>query len=58
MSFVRLSDFSGSIEVVIFPRVLEEFKSFVLPEACIALKGKISKRNDETTFIAEKIKAL
>jgi DNA polymerase-3 subunit alpha len=58
MVFVRLADFSGSTEVVVFPRVFEEFKSFIEPEKCIVVKGKTSKRNGETSFIAEKIKAL
>ena len=58
MVFMRLSDFSGAIEVAIFPRVLNEFREFVTPETCIAIKGRVSKRKDETSFIAEKIKPL
>ena len=58
MVFMKLSDFSGTIEVAIFPRVLNEFKQFVQTDSCIAIKGKVSKRKGETSFIAEKIKAL
>lgn len=58
MVFMKLADFSGSIEVAIFPRVLTEYKDFVKSDACIAIKGKVSKRKGETSFIAEKIKAL
>ncbi len=58
MVFMRLADLSGTVEVAIFPRVLNEFRSFVQPETCIAIKGRVSKRRDETSFIAEKIKAL
>ncbi len=58
MVFMRLADLSGMIEVAIFPRILNEFRSFIQPEACIAIKGKVSKRKGETSFIAEKIKAL
>ncbi|MDO8471245.1 MAG: DNA polymerase III subunit alpha, partial [bacterium] len=58
MVFMRLADLSGIIEVAIFPRILNEFRSFIQPEACIAIKGKVSKRKGETSFIAEKIKAL
>lgn len=58
MVFMRLADLSGAIDVVIFPKVLEEFRSLVSLESCIALKGKVSKRKGETSFIAEKIKAL
>ena len=58
MVFMRLADLSGVVEVAIFPRVLNEFRSFIQSDACIAIKGKVSKRKGETSFIAEKIKAL
>jgi len=58
MVFMRLADLTGIIEVAIFPRVLSEFRSFIQLDTCIAIKGKISKRKGETSFIAEKIKAL
>lgn len=58
MVFMRLADLSGVIEVAIFPRILSEFRQFVQSDACIAIKGKVSKRKNETSFIAEKIKAL
>ena len=58
MVFMRLADLSGIIEVAIFPRILNEFRSFIQPETCIAIKGKVSKRKGETSFIAEKIRAL
>jgi DNA polymerase-3 subunit alpha len=58
MVFMKLTDFSGTIEVAVFPRVFNEFKQFITPDACIAVKGKVSKRKGETSFIADKIKAL
>ena len=58
MVFMRLADLSGVIEVAIFPRILSEFRQFVQPDICIAIKGKVSKRKNDTSFIAEKIKAL
>ncbi len=58
MVFLKLADFSGTIEVAIFPRIYTEYKEFIKPDLCIAVKGRVSKRRDETSFIAEKIKAL
>jgi DNA polymerase-3 subunit alpha len=58
MLFVRLMDPTGTIEVVVFPRILDEYKKFFTPESCIGLFGKISIRNGETSIIAEKAKAL
>ncbi|MEK7514495.1 MAG: DNA polymerase III subunit alpha [Patescibacteria group bacterium] len=58
MMFLKVSDFSGSIEVVIFPRVYEEFKDILVPESCVAIRGRISKRNGGISVIAEKAKTL
>jgi DNA polymerase-3 subunit alpha len=58
MTFIGLEDLTGKTDVVVFPKVFEEFKQFIVPENCIAIKGKVSKRNGETSFIADKIKNL
>ena len=58
MLFLRLADLSGEIEVVAFPRVLKEHSALFVPGSCLLLKGKVSERNGETSFVAEKAKAL
>jgi len=58
MAFLRLSDFTGNIEVVVFPKILAEFSELLQTENCIMIKGKISKRNDDTSLIAENIREL
>ncbi|NQV88146.1 MAG: DNA polymerase III subunit alpha [Parcubacteria group bacterium] len=58
MLFLKLSDFTGSIEAVVFPRVFEEFKTIFVPENCVAIKGKISTRNGTISIITDKAKAL
>ncbi|MBX4198696.1 DNA polymerase III subunit alpha [Candidatus Parcubacteria bacterium] len=58
MVFIKLEDLSGDTDVVVFPRVYEEYKQFIALENCVAVKGKVSKRNGETSLIAEKFKAL
>lgn len=58
MIFGNITDFTGTIEVVVFPRTLNEYKDLFVSESCIALMAKISKRNGELSLIAEKAKAL
>ena len=58
MLFMKMADFSDNTEVVVFPKVLVEFKTTLVPENCIVIKGKISKRNGTIGILAEKIKAL
>ena len=58
MAFVKISDFSDSIETVVFPRTFEQFKNIILVDKCVAIKGKISIRNNETTIAIDAIKEL
>ena len=58
MAFLRIADFTGSIEVVVFPRTLTECKDLLGPDKLVAVKGRFSRRNDSPSVIAEKVKAL
>ena len=58
MCFMKLSDFDSSIEIVFFPKTLEQFKALVVPDTCVVIKGKMSKRNDTESVIADAIKPL
>jgi len=58
MAFIKLADFDGSIEAVVFPKSYAEHKDIIQPESCIALKGKLNSRNGELSLVAEGLKAL
>lgn len=58
MLFMKLTDFTGTIEVVVFPKVLAEFRNTLVAEACVAIKGKVSLRNGEVSLLAEKVKRM
>jgi DNA polymerase-3 subunit alpha len=58
MLFTRFTDLTGSIELVVFPRTLNEFKELFVKEKCLGIFAKISKRNGEVSLIAEKAKSL
>ena len=58
MVFMKIADFTGSIEVVVFPRTLAECKDLIGPDKMVAIKGRFSRRNDAPSIIAEKVKAL
>lgn len=58
MAFLRLADFSGSVEAVVFPKSYAEYKNILRPEAVIAIKGRASNRNGEFSVVAEALKTL
>lgn len=58
MAFVKISDLTDKIEVVVFPKTFEKYKEFLISEKCIAIKGKLSDRNGEFSILADAIKEL
>ena len=58
MAFLKIADFTGGIEVVVFPKTLAEYKDLVVIDKCVAIKGRFSRRNDQPSLVAEKIKIL
>ncbi len=58
MAFMKIADFSGEMETVVFPRILVEFRSAFAPDKCLAIKGKMSERNGQKSMIVERVKEL
>ena len=59
MIFMKLSDYSDSIENVIFPKVFEKYASIIRESRnCVAVKGRHSIRNGEHSILVEEIKEM
>lgn len=58
MMFLKIADFTGSIEVVVFPKTYELVKGMLKQEACVAIKGKTSSRNGTPSLILDTVKVL
>ena len=56
MAFVILGDQKDQIEMVVFPKTYTELRSILNVGACIAIKGKLSIRNDEPSIAVDKAK--
>lgn len=56
MAFITLSDEKGLIaECIIFPKIFEQYKSLLLKDTVIVIRGKIDTKNDKPIIIAERI---
>ena len=56
MAFITLSDEKGLIaECIVFPRIFEQYKSLLLKDTVIVIRGKIDTKNDKPIIIAERI---
>ena len=58
MAFLKITDKSGSMEAVAFPKTFEKYKDILVADNCIAVKGKISERNGAMSILAEIIKKI
>jgi DNA polymerase-3 subunit alpha len=58
MAFVGLADQTDSIEMVAFPETYRGNQTLLQPGTCVAVKGRLSIRNDEPTIALEQIKTL
>ncbi len=58
MAFLRMTDLTGSVEAVAFPRSYTKFKNLLVPDTCVALKAKISERNGEPSLMVESLMKL
>lgn len=58
MAFLGLSDFSGSIEAVVFSKLFENTKDILVENYIIALSGKVTLRNGEKSLMIESLKKI
>ncbi len=58
MAFVRIGDYNDTIEVIVFPKVYELYKDRLKTDKCVLIKGKISLRDSEQSFMADAVKNL
>lgn len=58
MAFVKLADFTGTVELVVFSRVYKDHQHLFEKEACICIQGSFSKRRGEPSIIVERARPL
>ena len=58
MAFLSISDFSGQVPAVIFPKAYREFRDLIFVDSCVAIKATIYIRNSEKGFVVERAKRL
>ena len=55
MAFITLEDLLGTIEVVVFPKVYEQYRSVLEPDSKIFVYGRASISEDEGKLLLEKV---
>ncbi len=58
MAFIKVADFSGSIEAVVFPKTFKDLAEVVVQDKTVAFEGKVTVRNGEKSIVIEKLKEI
>jgi DNA polymerase-3 subunit alpha len=56
MGFGTLDDGTGSIEIVVFPKIFSQSRTMLVKDAVLLVKGKIEDRDGKATFLVDAIK--
>ena len=55
MCFVSLEDFTGVVEVIVFPRTFERASPFLAPDLPVMVSGRVSITDDKVKVIADTV---
>jgi DNA polymerase-3 subunit alpha len=55
MAFVKAEDTTGSVDVVVFPKLYQDVKNLLLDGKVVLITGKVDLREDEVSFLVEKM---
>ncbi|MFZ5901418.1 DNA polymerase III subunit alpha [Desulforudis sp. 1088] len=58
MAFFTLEDLTGRVEVVVFPRVFEQARLLLGPDAAVLVTGTVAANGDEKKILADSITSL
>jgi len=58
MAFAKLDDFTGNIELIVFPSIFERTKSIWYVDQVVLVKGKVSEKEERLTVIVEDAKPM
>ncbi len=56
MAFVRVEDDTGSLDLVVFPRIFEKTKGFWIDNKPLLISGRVDRREESPALIVEAIK--
>lgn len=58
MCFITLEDFTDSVEVIVFPRLFEQYNRLLIPDMPVVISGRLSNNEEEIKVIANDIKPM
>lgn len=53
MAFVRLTDLTGTIEIVVFPKIYSRIATVLVPDSVIVISGRVDEKEERILLLAE-----
>lgn len=58
MCFLQLEDFTDQLEIVVFPRIFNQFNKVIVPDMPVSVSGRLSINDESTKILADEIRLL
>lgn len=58
MAYLSLEDLTGTVNVLVFPRIYQGFQTILADDALVLIEGRLSLQEDEVKIFAESVKLL
>ena len=58
MAFVKIDDFTGNCELIVFPKVFERTKFTWVSDKVVLIKGKVDQKDDRLSVLVDDAKLL
>ena len=58
MCFISLEDFTGQVEVIVFPRVFDRVNRLLAPDMAVCVSGRVSANDEGVKLLAQDVKPL
>ncbi len=58
MAFLRIEDLTGTIEVVVFPKLYARTSGILVRDTVVAISGKMDEKEDRLVILADEIRSL
>ncbi len=58
MMFCKLEDLASSVELVIFPKVLENYQSLLIANSLVGVKGKVNLKDGEIKILVDEVEEI
>ncbi|MGI6004724.1 MAG: DNA polymerase III subunit alpha [Christensenellales bacterium] len=58
MAFVQLEDFTGTVELLVFPKIYMQYRDLLAQDSIVAVTGRVSKREEAAKILLDEVRPL